>query len=136
MKELFLTIFKLERVVLHKFRDNAVGVYFANRQLAHNHPYGYLNIPLPVENGDVAEQKFLTTPGLQEKNGWYSDEPYNEQEIGEAQWLLQLAQSLHEIKTRAADDDRTQQELADLYLDDCFYDYVVTAAYRWKYNAA
>lgn len=137
IKVLIETVLKLEKVVLHPVHDNAVGFYVGNRQLAHIHPCGHLDIHFPVEIGDVlVERTFLTTHRLHEKNGWYSLELHNEQDIGEAQCLLQLAYALYEIKKRGGDDDITQQELADLNLDDCAYEHIVTAAARWKCNAA
>ena len=137
MKELVDAVVALEKVELHHVRDDAVGFYVGNRQLAHIHPSGHLDIPLPVEIGDVlVERNWLTHHRLHENNGWYSHQLCTEKDISEAQWLLQLAHALYEIKTRGVDAKITQAELSALELDDRAYGHIVTAAKRWGCNAA
>ena len=137
MKALVEAVVKLEKVELHHVRDDAVGFYVGNRQLAHIHPSGHLDIPLPVEIGNVlVERNWLTHHRLHENNGWYSHKLCSEKDISEAQWLLQLAHALYEIKTRGVDAEITQAELAALELDDCAYGHIVTAAKRWGCHAA
>ena len=137
MKELVEAIIKLDGVELHHVRDDAVGFYVGHRQLAHIHPSGHLDMPLPIEIGDVlVDRKWLSHHRLYENNGWYSHELHSEKDISEAQWLLQLAHALYEIKTRGRNAEITQAELAELKLDDCAYQHIVTAAERWGVNAA
>jgi membrane protein implicated in regulation of membrane protease activity len=136
MQMLVDVVLKLENMELHHVRDDAVGFYVGNRQLAHIHPSGHIDIPLPLEIGEtLVSRGFLTHHRLHENNGWYSHELFNEADVQAAQWLLQLAHALYEIKLRGRESEITKAELASLELDEGAYDCIVKAAERWGVHA-
>jgi len=117
MHSLITEMKTLENVVLHKIRRDAVGFFVGKRQLGHIHPSGHVDLPLPMELGEVlVKNQKVTHHRLHEDNGWFTHELHNSEDIDIALWLLELSHAIYEIRTRGLCDDRTQQELSNLHL--------------------
>ncbi|MAA78070.1 MAG: MATE family efflux transporter [Deltaproteobacteria bacterium] len=117
MHSLIDEMLKLEKVSLHKVRSDAVGFFVESRQLGHIHPSGHVDLPLPMELGQVlVKNKKVTHHRLHEDNGWFTHELHNNEDIDIALWLLELSHAIYEVRTRGLCDDLTQQEIAHLNL--------------------
>ena len=136
MKALIDAVLPLENMELHRVRNTAVGFYVGDRQLAHIHPSGHLDLPLPIELGEyLVGRGCVTHHRLHEDNGWYSHALQNEQDISEAQWLIRCPCPVSH-QANGGGCRTTRAKLMEMGLckfgDQC----VATAAERWESNAA
>ena len=133
MSELVQEMTRLEDVVLHQVRNDAVGFCVGNRQLGHIHPSGHLDLPLPYEIGQALVCHGLVTPHrLHPDNGWYTHELHDRRDVSESLHLLRLAHALYEIRKRGPHHPLGNQELDALCLPPQAREAVVVAATRWR----
>lgn len=123
----------LEDVTLSKVRNGLVGFFVGERELAHIHPDGRLDLPLPIEVGENLTQRGVVTPHRQhEDNGWFSHSITSADEVDQAVWLLRLAHLLYEMSRRGIGDPVTQAELAEFTVTEQCVQSMLASARRWQ----
>ncbi|CAN0462042.1 unnamed protein product, partial [Ectocarpus fasciculatus] len=101
MTHLTETLGAMEDVSLRRIRSDAVGFFVGSRQLAHIHPSGHIDLPLPVEIGEaLVAQGTVEHHRLHDSAGWYTHPLHDSQDVETAEWLLRLAHALYEIKQK------------------------------------
>ncbi len=120
----------LPGVTLHKVHRDAVGFYVDDRQLAHLHASGHLDLSLPpglgeslVREGKVAHHR------LHDDAGWYTHPFHDQREVAEAEWLIRLAHALYGLRVAGVAGGPALDALA---LATESQQAVDTAAGRWR----
>jgi putative MATE family efflux protein len=120
----------LEDLKLVRVRGGLVGFYVGARELAHLHPNGRIDLPLPVEIGDNLVALQLCAPHPQHPdNGWYTHTV--SEASGSAEWLLRLSHLLYEMSHRGAGDPVTRAELDAFTSTDRCIAAMTATAQRW-----
>lgn len=89
----------LPGVSLHRVHRDAVGFYVGQRQLAHLHASGHLDLCLPPELGEaLVREGRLDHHRLHDDAGWYTHPFHDSRQVTEAEWLLRLAHALHGLR--------------------------------------
>lgn len=132
MKHLVETAQELEDIALCRIRSDAVGFFVGRRQLAHIHPTGHIDLPLPVEIGEaLVERGTVEHHRLHDSAGWFTHPLHDSQDVETAEWLLRLAHALYEIKKRGPESPLTTEELDALSLCERSRSAIITATQRW-----
>ena len=118
-------------ITMQKVRNDAVGFFMGERELAHIHSYGRIDIPLPYEVGQNLIRLNVVEPHPNHDYGWYIHQMGPEKELQQGIWLLYLAHSLVQIRTRGADHPVTEAELEKLCVSDECRISIVASTERW-----
>ena len=102
-----------------------------NRELAHLHSFGRMDIPLPLEIGENLIRLNVVEPHPDHDYGWYIHHLRTEKELQEAKWLLFLAHSLVQIRTRGSSHPVTEAELEKLCVSEECRLSIVSSTERW-----
>ena len=76
-------------ITMQKVRNDAVGFFMGDRELAHIHSYGRIDIPLPYEVGQNLIRLNVVEPHPNHDYGWYIHQMGTEKELqqGICCWL-------------------------------------------------
>lgn len=129
--ELLPEVLAFGDVTLQKVRNDAVGFFMEERELAHLHSYGRLDIPLPLEVGENLIRLKIVEPHPQHDYGWYIHQMNTEEEVQQGIWLLFLAHSLVQIRTRGANHPVTEAEMDKLCIGSECRLSIISATERW-----
>ena len=122
----------LEDLKRVRVRGGLVGIYVGARELAHLHPDGRLDLPLPVEIGDNLVSRGLVEPHRQHPdNGWYTHRLGDAEGPESGEWLLRLTHLLYEMSHRGPGDPVTRAELDAFTTTDRCVAAMTAAAGRW-----
>ena len=128
---MLVDVMKFGDVSLQKVRNDAVGFFMGDRELAHIHSFGRIDIPLPYEVGQNLIRLNVVEPHPNHDYGWYIHQMSSEKELQQGIWLLFLAHSLVQIRTRGADHPVTETELEKLCVSDECRASIVSSTERW-----
>jgi putative MATE family efflux protein len=122
----------LEDLQFAQVRGGLVGVYVGARELAHLHPDGRLDAPLPVEIGDNLVARGLCVPHPEHPDdGWYTHDLAAAEGPQGAEWLLRFTHALYEMSQRGPGDPVTRAELDTFTVTDQCVAAMTAAATRW-----
>jgi len=117
MEQLLRTMRAYGDVSLEMVRLDAAGFFVGDRQIGHIHPSGHLDLPLPVELGELLVARGVVEHHrMHDSAGWYTHPLHDRRDIEEARWLLRLGHAL--VTACAEGGDGVDAELAALELDD------------------
>ena len=122
---------------VRRLKNQVVGFFVGRRELAHLHPEGRLDLPLPIEIGEnlVARGVVEPHPG-HDDNGWYVHRICHVAGAERTVWLLQLAHLLYAVSRRGVHDPITQEEMAAFTASERCVAAMQASAKRWKPQAA
>lgn len=119
-----------EDVALRRVRGGLVGVYVGARELAHLHPEGRLDLPLPVEIGEnLVRLGIVVAHPEHAEGGWYAHDLHDDGV--DAVWLLRFAHALYAMSQRGPGDPVTRAELDAFTVTDACVRAMTAAATRW-----
>jgi hypothetical protein len=122
----------LEDLRLVRVRGGLVGIYVGARELAHLHPDGRMDLPLPVEIGDnLVSRKICEHHPEHPDNGWYRHLVAEAAGPETTEWLLRLSHVLYEMSQRGSGDPVTRAELDAFTSTDRCVAAITAAAERW-----
>lgn len=103
----------LDGLVVREVRGGLLGFHIGARELAHLHPHGALDLPLPVEIGDnLVRLGVLAHHPRHEDNGWHRFALRGPGDAPTAAWVLGLAHLLYALSQRGAQDPITEAEMS------------------------
>jgi len=115
--KLVRTMAGLDHVALRKHQGEAIGFFADERQLGHLHATGYVDLPLPVELGDVLLAEGHVTPHrMHDGCGWYTYRVQAPVDVAHAEWLLRVAHCLFEMVREGEEGPHVHAELPGLHL--------------------
>ena len=130
-------ILTLEAMDARRLKNGIVGFFVGRRELAHIHPEGRIDLPLPIEIGEnlVARGTVEHHPA-HDDNGWYVHQIDDTRQVEETIWLLRLAHLLYEVSRRGIHDPITQDEMAAFTATDRCVAAMKASAKRWEPQSA
>ena len=131
--ELLPPVLELEDMTIRHMRGKVVGFFVGKRELAHIHPEGRMDLPLPIEIGDnLIRLGVVESHPKHEDNGWYSHSLTNKKQAEETIWLLRMTHLLYELSERGEGDPITQEELKNFIVSDQCKRSLIASAKRWQ----
>ena len=133
MLSLITSITELEDIELRKIRYDAVGFFVGGRQLAHIHPAGHIDLPLPQDLGEyLIEYGSVEHHRLHETSGWFTHTLKVEHDVDIAKWLITLNHLLYEIKKRGFEDPITRKDYEAIEVCELGRAILTNVIGRWK----
>ena len=130
--QLLPPVLQLEDMKLRHMRGNVVGFFVGLRELAHIHPEGRIDLPLPIEVGtNLIRLGIVHNHPQHPDNGWYSHDLRSKKEVEETIWLIRLAHVLYELSERGPGDPVTQEELNGFIISEQCKQSLISSAKRW-----
>jgi len=115
--KLVRTMAGLDHVALRKHQGEAIGFFADERQLGHLHATGYVDLPLPVELGDVLLAEGHVTPHrMHDGCGWYTYRVQAPVDGARAEGLLRVAHGLYEMVREGEEGPHVHAERPGLHL--------------------
>lgn len=132
LKHVLPPILELEGMKLHSLKKNVVGFFVGERELAHVHLEGRIDLALPVEIGEnLVTRGVVSHHPSHDDNGWYVHEIRNRTEVQETVWLIRLSHLLYEVSRRGIHDPITQAELDAFSASENCVAAMLASANRW-----
>ena len=135
--ELLQPVLKLEGLNLRRLKDGNIGIFVAQRELAHFDQGGRLDFPLPIEVGEnLVRLDTVDHHPEHNDNGWYIHRICSIQGAQRTVWLIRMLHLLYQLSRRGAHDPITQAEMDDFTVSERCVTALTKASNRWLRNDA
>lgn len=124
-------ILALEGMDVRRLKGGIVGFFVGRRELAHIHPEGRIDLPLPLEIGEnLVVRGVVDHHPEHDDNGWYVHTM--DESVGQTIWLLRLAHLLYAVSRRGEHDPITQDEMTEFTATERCVAAMRASARRWE----
>ena len=132
--ELLQPVLELEGLNLRRLKDGNIGIFVAQRELAHFDQAGRLDFPLPIEVGEnLVRLDTVDHHPEHNDNGWYIHRICSIKGAQRTVWLIRMLHLLYQLSRRGAHDPITQAEMDDFTVSEqCVA--LTKASNRWLRN--